>query len=722
MKASPQYQPRRLPSRVLGVLLALMLLAPQAVWPAAPARALAISAAPIRFEGYIRAQSPVKWLVGNDLEGNRIVNISADTPIIQKNGSAELGAWVIVRASVRRPGELDALLIEVDRPAGIGGPQVQFIGRLVKNGGQPGWWLVDDTPVEVTLSTQISGAFAADAYVWVGAVMQPSGYRAEWIRALASATAFEFRGTVTQQGSDYRIIDGRRVTVTAETTIIGDAAPPAFVECQALQGTNGALLATIIRVLPAVAEARLTGSIQAMSATADGGAVWDIVVDLDDPTAPPRLAQVKVDGNTWVDQSASVAETGKWVEVRGTVTQPEVYQAGVIRVERGRPRHAAQTLSTGQATAVSAMPWGDPITIIPGQSNAEHPMLAFTADGALHAVWESNSQIYYARQPAGGAWSAPQLIAYGFAPYLVADSDGTLHVAFVNLFLGNYETYHIFRAKGAWSLPVNMAYTTGYSAHPKLALAGDHSLHAVWMDNTPGYWTTYYATWDGQFWSNRPIPSGRGQSPAIGTAPDGSIYVVWQDRVRRDAESLGDFDIFLSTLRDGTWTPPLDISDSRLVDSLGADIASTSDSTAHIVWVDGEWDVRYSYGRGTAWSAPELVSVPLDAGSYAVHPHIVVEAGKYLHLAWQEEDGYGQAYTLRVTAREEHAAGWPAGYAISSRNAVRDAMLAAAPTGGVGMSWAEASAAGSNLRISLRQPMREDRIWLPAIFAAEMAR
>ena len=526
MKASQENRPRRLTTDALVIVAAILLLATQALWTAEPARAQATSAVPIRFEGYIRAQSPAKWMVGNDLEGNRIVNVTGATPIIEKNGLAQLGAWVIVYASVHGPGELDALLIEVDRPAGGRGPQIKFVGKVTKIGEEDqdhsAWWSVDDTPVQVTAATRISGTITVDTIVWVGAVMYPNGLRAEWIRALASTTTYEFRGALQEIGVGYRLIDCRRVTVTPETEIIGDEEVGAMVECRALYG-GGVLLATLIRVLPPAEDTRIAGSIVAMTDGPDGASAWDVVVDPTDPVGVPWVARVNVDRNTWVDQSAAVVERGRWVEVRGTAVRPDVCQAGMVRVTRGAPRSTLQAMNAQQATQVSAMPWSDPTTIVPSQSDAEYPMLAYTADHTTHAVWESNNRLYYSSQSAGGVWGAPLLIAYGFAPHMVADSDGTLHVAFVNLFMGNYETYHIFRAEGVWSLPVNMAYTTGYSAHPKLALASNHTLYAVWMDNTPGYWTTYHATWNGQFWSNRPIPSGRGQSPAINVSADRGV-------------------------------------------------------------------------------------------------------------------------------------------------------------------------------------------------------
>jgi hypothetical protein len=546
--------------------------------------------------------------------------------------------------------------------------------------------------------------------------MYPSGLRADWVRKLAETTQFEFRGTLTEIGFHYRRIDDRYVIVDTNTQIIGEETIGATVECQAVTNAADVLLATIIRVVPPGQEARIAGSILAMQTEADGTAAWEVLVDPTDPTGNPTVVRVKVDQNTWVDQSRSVAAPDKWVEVRGTSIQPEVYQADVVRVENSAPPSAVQAIAAQQTTEASAMPWGAPTTILPSEGDPEHPVMAFTTDRAAHAVWESNNRLYYANRPSGRAWSAPVMIAYGFAPDMVAGTDGTLHIAFANRMFGNYDTYYIACRNGSWTLPTNMAYTSGFSTKPKLGFTANHTLQAVWMDNTPGYWTTYYATWDGTFWSNRPIPSGRGQAPALGTTPDGAIYVVWQDRVTRDQYELGDFDIFVAELYGGTWTSPLDIVDDRNADSIGVDITTTADNLGHIVWTDNESAVRYSYGQGTSWALPRLVS---NASGYASDARILSEAGKYLHIAWEEEgDNEGQN-AIRAVSGRGYETDWSFSDVIIGDSAYRDVALAAIPTGGVSLSWVEiCDATGASIRASIREPMKDGRIWLPAIYSA----
>jgi hypothetical protein len=61
---------------------------------------------------------------------------------------------------------------------------------------------------------------------------------------------------------------------------------------------------------------------------------------------------------------------------------------------------------------------------------------------------------------------------------------------------------------------------------------------------------------------------------------------------------------------------------------------------------------------------------------------------------------------------------------ITGRSLFKEPALAVIPAGGVGLSWAEVSdVTGTSLRASVREPMREYRVWMPTILSAvEFAR
>ena len=69
------------------------------MWAGIPVRAQGIDGSPYRFEGFIKAKSPDKWLIGTELDGYWEVAVSPQTVVISKAGYApEVGAWVTVFA------------------------------------------------------------------------------------------------------------------------------------------------------------------------------------------------------------------------------------------------------------------------------------------------------------------------------------------------------------------------------------------------------------------------------------------------------------------------------------------------------------------------------------------------------------------------------------------------------------------------------------------------
>jgi hypothetical protein len=688
-----------------GLLVAL-LVAAQAAWRCAPAHAQGIDGPPYRFEGFIRGKSPDLWVIGSDLDGYKPVAVSPQSVIISKTGhAAEVGAWVVVFAR-RVAGQFQASLIQVERPAGAPGLSMQFTGTVSKQG--EGWWRIGDMPVAITDETELPDVVPVGATARVGATVIENGLRAEWIRVLPDQQVVEFEGAVQAIKSDSWVIDGHVVQVTDRTEIVGEQRTGMFAECRALKHDDGTLVALDLQVSAPSAPTSTAGAIIEIGAGTAGAATWSVLLEQTDPGGHPRLARVHVDGNTWVDQSRAVAGPGQWFRLRGVATGADAFQADLLRIEHGPQAVGAAVADPTGATpsAVAASPWGAPATVAGDLDNAEHAAMAFTRDGAAHAIWETNNRLYAAHQGLNGSWSLQEEVAYGFAPHMLADANGHLHVAFVNSFMGNFETYYVTWREGQWTLPVNMSHTDGYSAHPRLALAPDGGLHATWMDYTPGYWTSYYATWSEPFWSTRPIPSGRGEAPAISVDQDGVVYTVWQDRFSPDGRALGDYEVFLAELRDGVWSPPLNISDSRDINTLGPDIITTSDGTAHVVWIDGDELIRYSYGQGSSWSAPTTVAAAIY---YANGAHIAAESDKALHIAWDEED------MVRAASAPPRTTKWPEPQPVANTSdLVRDVCLAPNPSGGVGLSWLQTSDSGkTSFLASQREPVRAQFIYIP---------
>jgi hypothetical protein len=355
-----------------------------------------------------------------------------------------------------------------------------------------------------------------------------------------------------------------------------------------------------------------------------------------------------------------------------------------------------------------ASPWSAPAAIAVQLTNAAHISLVYTADGVAHALWESGGTVFYASRQPGCAWGAPIRVAVGTAPTMVTDGKGTLYAVFANQFMGNYDIFYVRRPAGAaWSLPVNVSRTSGYSGQPALTVGNDQSLHVSWTDGTPGYSTIYYGKWDGRFWITQPVPNARGQAPTLAAAPDRSLRMAWQDRMPA-VEGSGAYDILLSDYTDNRWSLPINISDSADSQSLGAQVTTTSDGVAHLVWVERSQQVTYSYGRGVIWSRQQAVRVA-TAGTNG--PRIAVEGGSFLHIAWDE------GTTVRETSAPASPLIWPSSSTVASSGAnLKDVTLTVTPQGRVAVGWVQALSAGkTDLYESLRtaSPITTPRAWLP---------
>ena len=142
---------------LLAALFAVVIAAAASPWPVNskeqdPGEVTALT----RVEGILQANGPGRWQVGK-LD----VLLDDTTFVAQKLGEAESGAWVIVWGQQNRDGEMRADYIQVDRPATLASPTIQISGMLRKQTST--WWMVEQTPIEITPDTVISGQPAVGA-------------------------------------------------------------------------------------------------------------------------------------------------------------------------------------------------------------------------------------------------------------------------------------------------------------------------------------------------------------------------------------------------------------------------------------------------------------------------------------------------------------------------------------------------------------------------------
>lgn len=573
---------------------------------------------PTRLEGQLLNVSGNTWLVDQTT-----VQLDADTTLVEVNGKAQVGAWVVVWGD-QLPEYLHADLVHVLRPAGAPTPTIQFTGMLRKIA--PPYWVVDDFIVIVDWNTQMGGEPK------IGSQLSITAQRVEWdlvatnIAVLAvDATTIptEFEGELEQIAGSTWVIDGTPVRIPAGSSPAARTGD--WVEVRAVAAKDGTLVAKDIRIVDRSLEAKLDAYVTQISGLGQATQTWTVLV-FDDGV--PQTKIVEISAETYVDEDRTTLRPDVEAVVDGSKLNAVTVKADIAWLEQPAPAQAAGVLAgpgnnglwsvggeqvwfesaaleaqasseqlasaqsggrslvvkgvrlrngvlivkevtTGYAdsfatgaTRVDAAPWSFPSAVVPDLAKASLPTLLFGPDGSGHVIYSADGAIYHTMQPAGATWGTPHRIATGTSPSAAIDSKGQLHVAYVNEFMGNYDIYHVRLNGGKWTLPVNLSSTSGRSADPSIATDGAGAVHVAWMDTTSGQWSIHTGTWRGSFWTSYPVANARGQSPSLAILPDGELFLAWQDRQPTSEDSWGNYDIYISEREGSFWNLPVNVSEN----------------------------------------------------------------------------------------------------------------------------------------------------------------
>jgi hypothetical protein len=331
------------------MLIALALLGAAAQKPPAPVVAALQAPDPSQsqFEGELKSQGPELWVVG---EYSVLVN--GQTTIIEKHGSAQVGAWLIVWAVADPSGTPRAEIIVVEHPAGASSPTIQFADVLNKISDD--WWIIGENLVHVAPSVAPAPIPPLGSLLSVTAVKQDmivEAIRIEIAVKDPSQTPQDFEGTIEAMEPGRWRVDGRWVTIVPATVIEGTAAPGKHAEVRVLLQDDESLLATLIRV-PDKVEVTVGALVEDIDPQALEAEVWNVSIFPDQPYTDPYTATVHVDGSTLVDEGRAVARAGQWADVRAESLNPREFRAEVIRVEQTIP--VTITGSFQQAATASA--------------------------------------------------------------------------------------------------------------------------------------------------------------------------------------------------------------------------------------------------------------------------------------------------------------------------------------------------------------------------------
>lgn len=236
---------------------------------------------------------------------------------------------------------------------------------------------------------------------------------------------------------------------------------------------------------------------------------------------------------------------------------------------------ASQAGTISASPAEEAPPWGD----------ADVRVANDDTNGTQHAAWfdYTHSWIWYTWRvnDSNCRWMVPEPIgSLGSADFSMVAHNGWVMIAFTREFGAekNREAFSVVKPSRwqTWSLPTNMSHTSGETRHVRLAVSYDGVPVATWSDNTSGYWLAYFASWDGNFWSARPVPSARGVDPTIATDP-WSIYLVYE----------ADWGIVITGRQDGFWEPIYTVSLDGALHPRNPELVTNPAGGVWIFWVQG---------------------------------------------------------------------------------------------------------------------------------------
>jgi len=254
-------------------------------------------------------------------------------------------------------------------------------------------------------------------------------------------------------------------------------------------------------------------------------------------------------------------------------------------------------------------------------SYSYNPSLAVDAAGDVHIAWRdgtnylesgTDADIFYKRwDDSTSAWTTTEVVStestsYSYNPSLAVDAAGDVHIAWEDStdYLESGTDQDIFYKRWddsteSWTTTeVVSTESTGYSAHPSLAVDTLGNVHIGWVDSTDYAasgidWDIFYKRWDDftSTWTTTEVVStgGTGDSydPSLAVDAAGDVHIAWADDTNYAASGI-DRDIFYKRWDDftSTWTTTEAVSTESTSYSYNPSLAVDTLGNVHVAWDD----------------------------------------------------------------------------------------------------------------------------------------
>jgi len=242
-----------------------------------------------------------------------------------------------------------------------------------------------------------------------------------------------------------------------------------------------------------------------------------------------------------------------------------------------------------------------------------------------------NGRVELVRSVSATDLSGTELRQHDF-PALAAGRDGTLWALWSSYHDRRQELNLRLRRNGRWSRLIPVARASEDLWRPQLGVDSGNRPWLIWSQAVKGNWDIYAMSRDtDESWGPLERLSDNASSdiePSVATAPDGTIYVVWQSF---EGAHSG---IRMRYLRGGKWSQVIAVSDAGAHDWEPA-VAAGPDNRAWITWdrYNSSYDVyARSYSPDTGLSDEMKVA---GSDRFEAHSSVAVDSRNRPWIAWE---------------------------------------------------------------------------------------
>jgi len=300
--------------------------------------------------------------------------------------------------------------------------------------------------------------------------------------------------------------------------------------------------------------------------------------------------------------------------------------------------------------AASAAGWLTPTSTPAGTAFVDGQDLALDAQGNAVAVWTSYEAwrvTQTATRPVGGSWSAPLTFSVpgeegGWQPRVAVGANGDAVAVWSSIRDETGDFRQIVMAAtrdsgGAWSTPVALSDEDGIalSSQPRVVVDAQGNVTAVWGEATGGAFVLRSRSRpkDGDWSDPVDLTDSRvADQPELAVDAQGGVTAIWNRHLGVYAGGI----IQAATRPPGeAWSAPVDLSDAD-ARSIDPEIAINAQGDVAAVWMTESGVQAARRMAGEAW-AP---AVDLDVDG--VNADVAIDPQGTATAVWESNDGVGR--------------------------------------------------------------------------------